>query len=68
MAASERSGSYGAVLFIDIDRFSQRPNELLLHADLQDKQIVDIDGRKVVRVNDLRLDDIDGRLARGERP
>ncbi len=27
-----------------------------------DKQIVDIDGRKVVRVNDLRLDEIEGKL------
>jgi Mg2+ transporter MgtE len=27
-----------------------------------DKQIVDIDGRKVVRVNDLRLDEIEGTL------
>src|SRR3954452_21633522 len=47
---------------IDINKFIQRPNELLLYQDLQDKQIVDIDGRKVVRVNDLRLDDIEGRL------
>ena len=47
---------------IDIDKFAQRPNEILLKADLMDKQIVDIDGRKVVRVNDLRLDEIDGRL------
>ena len=31
-------------------------------ADLLDKQIVDIDGRKVVRVNDLRLDEIEGKL------
>ena len=29
-------------------------NEILLRADLLDKQIVDIEGRKVVRVNDLR--------------
>ena len=27
-----------------------------------DKQIVDIDGRKVVRVNDLRLDEVEGSL------
>lgn len=47
---------------LDIDRFEQRPNELLLFEDLQDKQIVDIDGRKVVRINDLRLDHIEGRL------
>lgn len=47
---------------IDIGRFQQRPNEVLLRQDLMDKQIVDIDGRKVVRVNDLRLDEIEGRI------
>jgi CBS domain-containing protein/sporulation protein YlmC with PRC-barrel domain len=47
---------------IDIGKFRQRPNEILLRADLLDKQIVDIDGRKVVRVNDLRLDEVDGKL------
>ena len=47
---------------IDIDKFRQRPDEILLRADLMDKQIVDIDGRKVVRVNDLRLDEIEGSL------
>ncbi len=45
---------------IDISKFRQRPNEIRLRVDLQDKQIVDIDGRKVVRVNDLRLDEIEG--------
>jgi flagellar motility protein MotE (MotC chaperone)/sporulation protein YlmC with PRC-barrel domain len=47
---------------IDIGKFRQRPDEILLRADLMDKQIVDIDGRKVVRVNDLRLDEIEGVL------
>ena len=47
---------------IDITRFQQRPNEIQLRQDLLDKQIVDIDGRKVVRVNDLSLDDVDGQL------
>jgi len=47
---------------IDIGKFQQRPNEILLRADLLDKQIVDIDDRKVVRVNDLRLDEIEGQL------
>src|SRR6187397_1006463 len=44
---------------IDITRFAQRPNEIGLRADLLDKQIVDIDGRKVVRVNDLGLVAVD---------
>jgi len=56
------TGAQLATARIDIDKFQQRPNEILLRADLMDKQIVDIDGRKVVRVNDLRLDEIDGRL------
>jgi len=61
----ERLDAEGARLrtqTIDIGKFQQRPNEILLRADLMDKQIVDIDGRKVVRVNDLRLDEIEGRL------
>ncbi|MDQ3491784.1 MAG: CBS domain-containing protein [Chloroflexota bacterium] len=58
----EHDGARMRTRRLDIDRFQQRPNELLLFLDLQDKQIVDIDGRKVVRVNDLRLDHIEGRL------
>jgi magnesium transporter len=55
----------GAVLntsAIDISKFQQRPNEIRLKRDLMDRQIVDIDGRKVVRVNDLRLDEVEGAL------
>ncbi len=47
---------------IDIGVFQQRPTEILLKADLLDKQIVDIEGRKVIRVNDVSLDEIDGQL------
>jgi len=47
---------------IDITKFVQRPNEIRLKLDLMDRQIVDIDGRKVVRVNDLRLDEVEGAL------
>jgi magnesium transporter len=58
----DATGARLATARIDIEKFQQRPNEILLRADLMDKQIVDIDGRKVVRVNDLRLDEVDGRL------
>jgi len=58
----DATGAQLATARIDIEKFQQRPNEILLRADLMDKQIVDIDGRKVVRVNDLRLDEVDGRL------
>jgi magnesium transporter len=62
VASFDATGARLSSTRIDIGKFEQRPNELLLHADLQDKQIVDIDGRRVVRVNDLRLDEIGGKL------
>jgi magnesium transporter len=58
----ELTGARLSTSSIDIAKFSQRPNEITLKQDLLDKQIVDIDGRKVVRVNDLRLDEIEGKL------
>ena len=62
VARFDASGARLSTDKIDITKFQQRPNEIQLRADLLDKQIVDIDGRKVVRVNDLRLDDVDGKL------
>jgi magnesium transporter len=62
VASLDGAGARLRTLTIDIGRFRQRPNEILLRADLMDKQIVDIDGRKVVRVNDLSLDEIEGSL------
>ncbi len=62
VATFDETGARLSTATIDIGKFRQRPNELLLYQDLQDKQIVDIDGRRVVRVNDLRLDEIDGKL------
>jgi len=55
-------GATLATTSIDIGKFHQRPNEIRLKLDLMDRQIVDIDGRKVVRVNDLRLDEVEGAL------
>jgi magnesium transporter len=62
VAGFDASGARLSSGTIDITRFQQRPDEIQLRSDLLDKQIVDIDGRKVVRVNDLRLDDVEGRL------
>jgi len=56
------SGARLRTLTIDIGKFRQRPNEILLRGDLLDKQIVDIEGRKVIRVNDVRLDEVEGAL------
>lgn len=62
VATMEATGAQLRQTTIDIHKFEQRPDEILLRLDLMDKQIVDIDGRKVVRVNDLRLDHIEGQL------
>jgi magnesium transporter len=58
----DASGATLGTSAIDITKFQQRPNEIRLKLDLMDRQIVDIDGRKVVRVNDLRIDEIEGTL------
>ena len=62
VASFDLGGARLGTSFIDIAKFAQRPDEIRLKDDLMDKQIVDIDGRKVVRVNDLRLDEIEGKL------
>ena len=40
---------------LDLQRFRRRPGELLLQADVLDQQVIDLDGRKLVRVNDVQL-------------
>jgi magnesium transporter len=47
---------------IDIATFKQRPIEIRLWLDLLDKQIVDVEDRKIVRVNDIQLAPVEGRL------
>jgi magnesium transporter len=62
VASLDATGATLGTTAIDIGKFHQRPNEIRLKQDLMDRQIVDIDGRKVVRVNDLRLDEVEGAL------
>jgi CBS domain-containing protein len=62
VASLDVSGATLSTTAIDIGKFLQRPNEIRLKLNLLDRQIVDIDGRKVVRVNDLRLDEVEGAL------
>ena len=50
-------GSGGTLVRDDADQ-----DDLLLRRDLLDKQIVDVDGARVVRVNDLRLESTRGAL------
>ena len=47
---------------MDLQRFVRRDGEILLGKDVLDKQLVDIEGRRVVRVNDLALGQVPGEL------
>jgi magnesium transporter len=40
---------------VSLERFERRDGEILLGKDLLDKQLVDVEGRRVIRVNDLAL-------------
>jgi CBS domain-containing protein len=47
---------------LDLRPFERREGEMLLGRDVLDKQLVDIEGRRVVRANDLQLALADGML------
>jgi len=51
------------VLVRDIGPASTATTDILIYRDLLDKQIVDINGAKLVRVNDLELGDVRGKLS-----
>lgn len=53
-----RFGAEGARLntdILDLRPFSRRDGEVLLARDVLDKQLIDVDGKRVVRVNDVQL-------------
>lgn len=58
----DASGARLRTTRIDLATFRQRPNEIRLWLDLLDKQIVDVEDRKIVRVNDIQLAPVEGRL------
>ncbi|GCE15982.1 magnesium transporter MgtE N-terminal domain-containing protein [Tengunoibacter tsumagoiensis] len=47
-------------LSLNLEHFARRVDEILLGKDVLDKQLVDIEGRRVVRVNDLALGVVPG--------
>ena len=54
---------YGIILTstkIDLEHFVRRAGEILLGKDVLDKQLVDVEGKRVVRVNDLALGQVPG--------
>lgn len=46
----------------DLKPYEYADGEILVRRDLLDKQIVDVDGAKVVRVNDIKLGNLDQKL------
>ncbi|HZC07384.1 MAG TPA: CBS domain-containing protein [Ktedonobacterales bacterium] len=46
---------------LNLRQFEQRPGELVLRSGLFDRQVVDVEGRRVVRINDLDLAPSEGR-------
>jgi len=54
----QKFGRTGAKLktdILDLTPFRRREGEILLAKDVLDKQLIDIDGKRVVRVNDVQL-------------
>ncbi len=61
VADVDRNGSV-ALTIAPTEPAPAEQEELYLVADLLDKQIVDVDGRKVVRINDIEVANAGGRL------
>ena len=51
----ERTGIRLNSALVSLDRFERRDGEVLLYKDVMDRQLVDVEGRRVIRVNDLAL-------------
>lgn len=45
---------------LDLTPFERREGEVLLAKDVLDNQLIDVDGKRVVRVNDVQLIDVGG--------
>ncbi len=62
--ASHLSGLNGVVQLnsstVDLQPFRRRDGEVLLSKDVLDHQIIDVTGRRIVRVNDIQLAPVDG--------
>jgi CBS domain-containing protein len=45
---------------INMGRFERRPGEVLLRKDVLDRQLINVDGARLVRANDIELTRVDG--------
>ena len=51
----EETGAKMSTDILDLRPFMRRTGEILLAKDVLDKQLIDVDGKRVVRVNDVQL-------------
>ena len=45
---------------LDLQPFARRPQEVLLKADMLDRQLINVDGARLVRTNDIELSRVEG--------
>ncbi len=55
MSEFNSTGARMKSAILDLTPFARREGEILLAKDVLDKQLIDIDGKRVVRVNDVQL-------------
>ena len=55
IAVMNETGAKLSVDLLDLHPFTRRPGEVLLAKDVLDKQLIDVDGKRVVRVNDVQI-------------
>lgn len=59
VATLDETGVRLSTFTIDVRQFARRDGEVLLKRDILDKQLIDVDGRRVIRANDLLLSRVD---------
>ncbi|MGI9105071.1 MAG: magnesium transporter MgtE N-terminal domain-containing protein [Pyrinomonadaceae bacterium] len=62
IAKFDESGAQLNFDLLDLRDFKRREGEVLLARDVLDKQLIDVDGKRVVRVNDVQLIEVNGEL------
>ncbi|HEV7904842.1 MAG TPA: CBS domain-containing protein [Pyrinomonadaceae bacterium] len=60
IAKFDESGAQLNFDLLDLRDFKRRDGEVLLARDVLDKQLIDVDGKRVVRVNDVQLIEVAG--------
>ena len=60
VAAMEEGGVALRRAQLDLERFERRPEEVLLKADVLDHQLINVDGARLVRANEIELARLEG--------